>query len=421
MSHLLLRLLIHTYSSIMESARLLALVLLRFTPLREQWDIAARAAVPLARKSGALKPAVWIHAASLGECKLLVRFLAILRSRHPGQEYVLTATTRTGVDYLRRCEGNDIIAAGFLPFDTMRLMLSLLSTYSISRVWLMETELWPAMLLACREKRVPVGLANARIEEDSLSWYLRFTWLLSPLLCYPDAVLAQNETYAARFTRLGVAPAAIRVTGNLKSYVTVRPLSQQDRGRLRSAMGIAPNDICITAGCLHAGEGAVVKTALDSMKRMGLVARCIIVPRHLKDAASIARDLGNGTLRLSDTAAPQQWDICIVEKMGVLEDMYKIADAAIVGGTFDATGGHNMWDAAQFGIPLFFGPNYRTQQESGDTLLRAGVAFRAGDGEELARLIVQALRDNAGKFQEAQAAFSGEINNKSHSIEDLIP
>jgi 3-deoxy-D-manno-octulosonic-acid transferase len=157
------------------------------------------------------------------------------------------------------------------------------------------------------------------------------------------------------------------------------------------------------------------------MKRMGLVARCIIVPRHLKDAASIARDLGNGTLRLSDTAAPQQWDICIVEKMGVLEDMYKIADAAIVGGTFDATGGHNMWDAAQFGIPLFFGPNYRTQQESGDTLLRAGVAFRAGDGEELARLIVQALRDNAGKFQEAQAAFSGEINNKSHSIEDLIP
>ena len=175
MTQLLLRLLISTYSGIMEFARFASLVLLRFTPLWEQWDIAARAAVPLARKGGASKPAVWIHAASLGECKLLVRFLAILRSRHPGREYVLTATTRTGVEYLRRCEGSDIIAAAFLPFDTMRLMLSLLSTYSISRVWLMETELWPAMLLACREKRVPVGLANARIEEDSLSWYLLFS------------------------------------------------------------------------------------------------------------------------------------------------------------------------------------------------------------------------------------------------------
>jgi 3-deoxy-D-manno-octulosonic-acid transferase len=421
MTNLPLRFLIHSYSIIMESVRLIALLLLRFTPLWEQWDIAARAAVPSARQRGASKPAVWIHAASLGECKLLVRFLAILRSKHPGGEYLLTATTRTGVEYLRRCEGDDIIAAGFLPFDTMRLMLSLLSTYSISRVWLMETELWPAMLLACRERRVLVGLANARIEEDSLSWYRRFTWLLSPLLCYPDAVLAQNETYAARFARLGVAPSRIRVTGNLKSYVTVRPLSQQDRSRLRSAMGIAPNDICITAGCFHAGEGTVVKTALDRMKRMGLVARCIVVPRHLKDAAPLARDLGNGTLRLSDAAAPQRWDICIVEKMGVLEDMYKIADAAIVGGTFDATGGHNMWDAAQFGIPLFFGPNYRTQQESGDTLLAAGVAFRAAGGDELARLIVQALRENTGKFTEAQAAFSGEINSKSHSIEDLIP
>jgi 3-deoxy-D-manno-octulosonic-acid transferase len=405
----------------MESARLLALALLRFTPLWERWDVAGRAAVLPSRKSNVAKPTVWIHAASLGEAKLLVRFLGILRNRHPGQEYVLTATTRTGADYLRRLDDGDIIAAGFLPLDTMRLMMSLLSTYSISRAWLMETELWPAMLLACRQSRVPVGLVNARIEEGSLSWYLRFAWLLSPLLCYPDIVLAQNETYAARFARLGVAPAAIRVTGNLKSYVTVRPPSPEDRGRLRGAMGIAPGDICITAGCLHAGEGAVVRTALDNMKLSGLVARCIVVPRHLKDAAPLARELGNGTVRLSGTAAPQQWDICIVEKMGVLEAMYKIADAAIVGGTFDDTGGHNMWDAAQFGIPLFFGPDYRTQQESGDTLLRAAVAFRAGDGEELGRLIVQALRGNAGKFLKAQTAFSNEINNKSHSIEDLIP
>jgi 3-deoxy-D-manno-octulosonic-acid transferase len=157
------------------------------------------------------------------------------------------------------------------------------------------------------------------------------------------------------------------------------------------------------------------------MKLSGLSVRCIVVPRHLKDAAPLARELGNGTLRLPDMAAPRQWDICIVEKMGGLEAMYKIADAAIVGGTFDNTGGHNMWDAAQFGVPLFFGPDYRTQQESGDTLLHAGIAFCAGDGEELARLIVQVLRGDAGKFKKAQAAFSIETNNKSHSIEDLIP
>ncbi|HUI92146.1 MAG TPA: glycosyltransferase N-terminal domain-containing protein [Chitinivibrionales bacterium] len=420
MTHPLLRLIVYTYSMIMESARLMALFLLRPTPLWHKWDIASRAAIPLPRPGRASSSAVWIHAASLGECKLLARFLAMLRNRHPGQKYVLTAATRTGVDYLRQCGGDDIIAAGFLPLDTLHLMKSLLSTFSVSRVWLMETELWPAMLLACRDRRVPVGLANARIEEDSLAWYRRFAWLLSPLLRYPDAVLAQNEAYAARFARLGVAPAAIRVTGNLKSYVAIRPTPREERTRLRGDMGISSQETCITAGCLHAGEGAVVKDALDALKRRGISARCIVVPRHLKDGAALARELGNGTLRLHDMSAPHGWDVCIVEKMGVLEAMYKIADAAIVGGTFDTTGGHNMWDAAQFGIPLFFGSNYRTQQESGDTLLGAGVAFCAGNGRELAGLIAQALRGKE-KFQKAQAAFSAAINGKSHSIEDLIP
>jgi 3-deoxy-D-manno-octulosonic-acid transferase len=107
--------------------------------------------------------------------------------------------------------------------------------------------------------------------------------------------------------------------------------------------------------------------------------------------------------------------------MGIMEAMYEIADAAFVGGTFDDTGGHNMWDAAQFGIPVVFGPNYRTQQESGDMLRNAGVAFSAPDAEGIARAMVSALRDNARRFTDAQAAFAKATNARSHNIEDLIP
>jgi 3-deoxy-D-manno-octulosonic-acid transferase len=421
MTTLPLRLLIFVYSALMETAGVCAAVLLGPSHLSKQWNLRERRRVVPPRPVRGAPHTVWLHAASMGESKLLVRFLRILRSKHPGQAYLLTATTRTGVEYLKLCSGDDIAAVGFLPLDTVRLMRSVLSTYRVSRVWLLETELWPAMLWTCLARGVPVGLVNARIEEDSLSWYRRLAWLIAPLFSHPDVILAQNQAYADRFARLGIPRARIRVTGNLKSYVTVHPLSVQERGVLRTPMGLSPKDWCITAGCVHQGEGVVLARALGILSQMSFPVKCIVVPRHLKDSGEIARELGNGVVRLDDTAAAAGWNVCIVEKMGIMEAMYGIADAAFVGGTFDDTGGHNMWDAAQFGIPVVFGPNYRTQRESGDLLRAAGVAFSACGAEGLASAIVSALRDDVRRFSDAQAAFAKATNARSHNIEDLIP
>ncbi len=421
MTHLPLRLLIFAYSTAMEAGGTLAALALHSSHLSRQWNLGERRGVPPPRGSGTAAQSVWLHAASLGEAKLLSRFLDILRSKHPGQRYLLTATTRTGVDYLTRAAGHDVVAAGYLPLDSVRLMRSVLSTYSVSRVWIFETELWPCMLWACAMAGVPVGLVNARIEEESLMWYRRFAWLLSPLFSHPDIVLAQDQAYADRFARLGVPASRIRVTGNLKRSAAVHPVSAEERASLRKKMGLAAGERCITAGCLHPGEGAVIAGALAALRRMSFPVKCIVVPRHIRDADALAAELGNGLKRLTDAEAEKGWDVCMVEKMGIMEAMYKIADAAFVGGTFDATGGHNMWDAAQFGIPVVFGPNYRTQKESGDELIAAGVAFPADSAEGLAAAVASALGDQAVRFANAQAAFAATISASNHAIENLIP
>jgi 3-deoxy-D-manno-octulosonic-acid transferase len=135
----------------------------------------------------------------------------------------------------------------------------------------------------------------------------------------------------------------------------------------------------------------------------------------------LARELGNGVVRLGEPAVAETWEVCMVEKMGVMEALYKIADAAFIGGTFDDTGGHNMWDAAQFGIPVVFGPNFRTQKESGESLIAAGVAFCSPDAEGLALALAAALRDAVPAFASAQSAFAKAVNAAHHNIEDLIP
>jgi 3-deoxy-D-manno-octulosonic-acid transferase len=390
-------------------------------PFAGSWNLTERGRGPVPKNPKAADDTVWIHAASLGESKLLIRFLGILRKKNPGRFYLLTATTKTGVDYLRTHDGDDIAGVGFLPVDTIGRMRKMIDTFHITRVWVMETELWPSMLWTCRRKAVPLGLVNARIEERSLSSYRRLGWLLSDLLRYPGIVLAQNEAYAGRFERLGIPRQHIHIIGNLKSSVSVHPLPYKERAGMRAALSLDNKDLCLTAGCLHSGEGVVLRKALDIAAASGLTLKCIIVPRHLRETHSIARELGPSTIVFPEPRTMSRWDICIIDKMGILDAMYRIADAAFVGGTFNTTGGHNMWDPAQFGIPVLFGPNIHTQQESVGALTAAGVGFQANTAEELARALIAVLRDKREQFIRSRDAFMDEINRERNTIENVIP
>jgi 3-deoxy-D-manno-octulosonic-acid transferase len=390
-------------------------------PCARPWHLAERSRGPVPKNPESTDDTVWVHAASLGESKLLIRFLDILRTKHPARSYLLTASTKTGVEYLRAHDGDDIAGIGFLPIDTIGRLRRLIDTFRVRRVWVMETELWPSMLWVCMRTSVPLGLVNARIEERSLLSYLRFGRLLSCLVRSPDIVLAQNASYAGRFERLGIPRQRIHITGNMKSYVTVHPLPAGERAKLRSALTLDNNELCLTAGCLHSGEGAVLRAALDIVRRSGLALKCIAVPRHLRESGALARELGPDTAVFPEPHTTGRWENCLIDKMGILDTMYRIADAAFIGGTFDTTGGHNMWDAAQFGIPVLFGPDIHTQQESGSTLRAAGVGFYVKSAEELARTLIDVLLDKRELYIRSRDAFMNEINQKTNTIEEVIP
>jgi 3-deoxy-D-manno-octulosonic-acid transferase len=407
------------YNAAAELAGALLVPLLAGTGKRRGWHLDERKSLPeAAGRPG--KPAVWIHAASLGEAKMLDGFLDILERRDRSVCFVLTATSASGVGFLSRIRRPSVIARGFLPLDTLRLMKSFVAAFNVSRLWLVETELWPAMLWSCLSAGVPIGIVNGRIEEKSFSRYRLLRPLFSPLMERLEVVLAQNETYAARFRSLGVATERLHVTGNLKAGIAIRKPDAAERAGLRSAMRLAGDDVVITAGCFHKGEAGVLRDALRLLRQAGRACRCVVVPRHLTEADAIAAELGSGTLRLRDCSADAAWDVCTVEKIGILESLYRIADAAIVGGTFIDIGGHNVWEPAQFGIPVFFGPRHYEQQAGCDELLAAGVGFAAADAAELARALESALWTGAASLAAAAARFS-QKKSAQPALEQFLP
>jgi 3-deoxy-D-manno-octulosonic-acid transferase len=409
------------YSGTLEFGRLFVLPLAARMKAASGWNINERCHLPPCKKNAGNQTRIWIYAASLGESKLLAKFINILRKKNPSFEYVVTAATRTGVHYLQGLDSEDIIASGFFPLDTIGLMKKMLWAYKISRVWLMETELWPSMMLACMQTGVPVGIANARLEEKSFASYHRLRMLYGPIFNYLDVVLAQNDAYASRFERLGVRPAVVHVIGNLKAIVEINHPSPKRRQALRSAMGIGGNDVVLTAGCVHVGEGKVLREALDILRTSDVRLKCVVVPRHLDETAALVGELGPDTVRINGIATSTPWEICVIDKMGVLEDMYAIASIAFIGGTFVAVGGHNVWDAAQFALPVLFGPDYHTQRESCELLLSAGVGFKVASPKELARQLITTLKTDATIFSAAFSTFAGLSRDRIARIEEIIP
>jgi 3-deoxy-D-manno-octulosonic-acid transferase len=416
-------LLIHIYNSLIKTAKVLAIIFLRFTPYWKKWNIYERLNIPQTNNNLSINGnnVVLLHGASLGECKLLVKFLEILRKKNPSNKYVLTSVTSTGVEFLKSLKNSDIIAVGFFPFDTLSLMNSLIKKYSVNRVWIMETEIWPCFMFSCIKNNVLVGLVNARLEEKSLKYYLRFNFFFKHFFLWPDIILAQSNEYAERFKKLGIAQNKIKVCGNLKSFIKFKNVSQEEKNKLRGLLNIEINSICIAFGCIHLEEAKAIKEAIILFKSFNIPAKFILVPRYLKDAKPLADSFDNNALILTELYTTQKWDICIIQRMGILENTYMLSDCAVICGTFDNTGGHNMWDAVQFGIPVFFGPNYETQKQSAQILIDAKIGFCAQSGKELANMIYKTLIENKKEIEQSYSSFKLKLNNNINVFESMLP
>jgi 3-deoxy-D-manno-octulosonic-acid transferase len=266
-----------------------------------------------------------------------------------------------------------------------------------------------------------VGIVNGRIEASSYKWYSRFRWFISGLLEQVDTLFAQSDEYAERFIMLGVKGDAVHVVGNIKGHIRIQRPQKKEWLAVRRRLNIGEEAFVVTAGCIHAGEGAALRTFFTKMEQQGYACKLIVVPRYCEEATAVVDEIGGKVLHLDTTTTSRQWEICVIEKVGILDDMYMAADAAIIGGTFVDIGGHSLWDAACFGIPVFFGPNSHTQKESRTLLHEAGVGFPVADAEELARTMFKVVKEKPMPFLKAQQRFI-EATNKTRSIvEPLLP
>jgi len=339
---------------------------------------------------------VWVHAASMGEVVAARTWIqALLDSGHRAPILLTTRTSR-GLARARR-ELGDRVVGRIAPLDLPQLLRSFLEGAAPWRLDVVETELWPHLILESRKRNVAVVFLSATVSERTRARLLR--WGLAGPGVFGEGVwvLAQSERNAERFRSLGVPSSRIAVTGDLKAEPPVKTASRDPAAR--------PG---VVFGSLRPGEEDL---ALALARRVGSGGgrALVVAPRHEEGLARVLgaleragiprvvrRETDRGTEALGDWIAglaagtPR---VGILATQGELPLAYESAAVAIVGGTFAPYGGHNALEPAARGAAIVVGPHAEGIQESVDSLAREGALLSAPGVEAAAESVGSLLRD----------------------------
>jgi 3-deoxy-D-manno-octulosonic-acid transferase len=365
---------------------------------------------------GAVPPAptfktIWIHAVSVGETRAAQPLVAALRERYPDRRILLTHMTPTGRETSVALFG-DQVERVYLPYDAPWAVRRFLRHFRPGIGIVMETELWPNLIAACREAGIPLLLVNARLSEKSARRYARFPRLARSALEQLSAISAIGEDDAGRLRALG-AP-AVTVNGNMKFDINP-PTAQLETGEaFRKLIGERSVFLCAST---REGEEALI---LDAWSKVGAgpsqadappvgggepglrargvnqvgaggTALLVIVPRHPQRFDAVARLIearGLKFQRRSDqssvAAATQVW---LGDSMGELFAYYVAASEngiAFVGGSLLDFGCQNLIEPCAAGVPVLIGPSTFNFAEAVQNALASGAARQCNDAAALA-------------------------------------
>ena len=354
-------------------------------------------------------PVIWLHAVSVGETLAARPLCRALKLRYPGARLFLTTTTATG-QAVAKAQVPEADIVGYYPFDWTFAVRRMLDLIEPELVILMESELWLNFLSECRQRRIPVVVANGRISDRSFPRSMRVRFFVGRLYGLVTRFIMQSEVDAARAIALGATAEQVEIGGNLK--YDVEPVTpgatngagsrRGEVGRVAVKLGLATQPLII-AGSTHPGEEEIVLAAFQELRRGGQPVRLLIAPRHperFDEVAELIRATGLGLTRRSmvDGSASEDGTagtsgVILLDSIGELASLYQMATVVLVGGSLMPVGGHNILEPALAGRPVVVGPHMHNFREMTAEFLAAAalIQIRGGSGEVLAERLRAAL------------------------------
>ena len=358
---------------------------------------------------------IWIHAVSVGEVKVASLLVKEIKKRHPNIKIFLTVSTLTGSRQLKKLYGNDL-EHQYLPYDLNIFVKRFLSSVKPKCLILIETEIWPNLINNCDKQNIPIVLLNGRLSEKSLIKYQRFETFFKKIFSQLSLVVSQSQKDSDNFVIAGVIPQKVFFDHSLKFSDLV---SSNDSKEINKADDKKEKKIIVCAST-HPKEEIFLVNAYKKLNDSNF--HLVLIPRHphrSEEVRNILEDNEVTYVKFSNVL-DLSYEMTLVDKMGLVESFFKIADIAFMGGTLIPHGGQNFLEAVKHGLPIYSG---------------ASTYNFSGIVEDLQRLKILNIIETESDLASAWGNFSynSDLKNRSNdyllsrqgsverSIEKLLP
>jgi len=340
---------------------------------------------------------LWIQAASVGEAYLALELIRSLRTAKP-LKILVTSNTSQGMEILTRNlagqqlnNGRIQPQVGYFPFDKPAIMQTAVANIHPQVMVLLETEIWPGLLLALKTQSCKILIINGRITAKSLQRYHLWPSIWQTLR--PDKVLAISPADADRFRRL-FGPDGIDVMANIKFDRMAATIScGNDENELKAIIPV-DNPFMVLAS-VRQEEEILVKNIIQDVLRTRPETVVGLFPRHMHRMPSwqkILRGAGIGyTLRSKAERRIPAGSVILWDTFGELLPAYRLAEAAFVGGSLVPLGGQNFLEALVSGVIPIVGPWWDNFAWVGRDIIDSGLLKVAEDWKHVADLLLKDL------------------------------
>ncbi len=335
-----------------------------------------------------------LHAASVGEYNAAKPLISALLANYPELPLTITTLTPTGSERVRRDLG-DTVSHFYITLDLPGATARFLDRLQPQLLVVMETEIWPNLYQAARQRKIPLVIANARLSRRSAERFAHLPGFTRQVLQSVTWIGAQSHADRERYIDCGANPESVVMTGNLKFDLDL-PDGLKEKAAVLRARWNAKRPVLV-AGSTHEADEAVLIPAFVDLLDSLPTALLILVPRHperFERAAQLAAAAGLRTeLHSQGESCSEQAQCFVIDTMGELMTYYACGDIAFVGGSMGEQGGHNALEPAALGKPVLLGPNMENTSDIAAQLIKSNAALLVTDQIEFQQTAEKLLTD----------------------------
>ena len=314
------------------------------------------------------KDIVWFHCASLGEFEQGKPIIEGYKLKYPNHKILLTFFSPSGYEIRKNYDGVDWVF--YLPSDTKKNAIQFLSIINPIKVIFIKYEFWFNYMTELNKKNIPFYSVSSIFRREQ--YFFKYDWAAKQLNNVSH-FFVQDKNSKELLQNIGFTNCTVAgdtrfdsVIANTQNSVSI-PLIEE----------FTKNKTTIICGSTWTQDEALLAKYIKVNPNYNY----IIAPHEILQISALQKQTNALLFSKADNTNINNCNVLIIDSIGILSNIYKYGDLAYIGGGF-GSGIHNILEAATFGLPLVFGPNYQKFKEANE-LIELGVAKSISNYSEL--------------------------------------